>query len=41
MIATLAGYVDVVEYLVVHKKADFRKPNLVLMGSLFMHCKDV
>jgi hypothetical protein len=37
MVATLAGYADVVDYLVVHKKADFRRLNLVLTGFLFMH----
>jgi hypothetical protein len=29
MIATLAGYADIVDYLVVEKKADFRRLNLV------------
>jgi hypothetical protein len=34
MIATLAGYADIVDYLVVRKKADFRRLNLVLTGFL-------
>ena len=29
MIATLAGYSDIVDYLVVEKNANFRRPNLV------------
>jgi hypothetical protein len=29
MIATLAGYTDIVNYLVVEKKANFRRLNLV------------
>jgi hypothetical protein len=29
MIATLAGYSDIVDYLVIEKNANFRRPNLV------------
>ncbi len=37
MIATLAGYADIVDYLVVQKKADFRRLNLVF----FIHWNSI
>ena len=37
MVAALAGYADVVEYLVVQKNADFRRMNLVYAQVSSVH----
>ncbi len=37
MVAALAGYADVVDYLVVQKNADFRRINLVYAQVSFVH----
>ena len=37
MVAALAGYADVVDYLVVQKNADFRRMNLVYAQVSSVH----